>query len=250
MAVSLSPFILLSGSCCFLPTTERVPPQRFGIDRIEEVALENGANERLYSWYARAAEGRPTFLFFHGNGGNVSHRLHKFRQLMAVGYGVFMLGYPGYGGSDGRPSEPAFVEAAKLALAHLDARGIAREDLVVYGESLGSAVAVQLCANQPIRALILESPMSSIQEIAQLHYPFLPVSLLLKDRFLSIDYIADVRAPLLVIHGSADDVIPIQSGRRLFERANEPKTFHTVEGGGHNDLFDFPVVDVINAFLD
>ena len=128
----------------FLPTTERVPPQRFGVDRIDEVTLENGANERLYSWYARAAEGRPTFLFFHGNGGNVSHRLHKFRQLMAAGYGVFMLGYPGYGGSDGRPSEPAFVEAATLALAYLDARGIDRADLGVYGESLGSAVAVQL----------------------------------------------------------------------------------------------------------
>jgi pimeloyl-ACP methyl ester carboxylesterase len=234
----------------FAPATRRVLPSNAGLSDVDEVVLVTVADERLYCWYGKAQAGQPTFLFFHGNGGSVGLRDDKFRQLMAQGYGVFMLGYPGYGGSDGSPSEHAFMDAAELAYDDLSGRGLGASDIVIYGESIGSAVAVQLAAAWPARALILEAPMASALEIAQTLYPFMPVKLISRDPFLSIDHIADVRMPLLVVHGDEDSIIPIASARRLFEHANEPKTFHTLKGAGHNNLYAFPIVEVVKTFLD
>lgn len=233
----------------FIPSAERVLPHDIGLDEVDEITLETPDGQRLYSWYGHAKSKLPTILFFHGNSRGVSNRRGKIRQIMAKGYGVFMLGYPGYGGSEGAPSESAFIQAAELSYQHLRASGIARGDIVIYGESLGTAVAVQLAAKQQARALILEAPMSSIREIAQSQYPYLPVELLLKDPFLSIDFIGDVKMPILFIHGTDDGAIPISSGRKLFEAANHPKIFHAVEGAGHNNLYDFPVFDVVHSFI-
>lgn len=239
---------LLQRDLMFAPSTQRVSPAAMGLAHVREVTLLTPRSEKLYCWYAEATPGAPTLLMFHGNGGNVSFRHHKIKQLTARGYGVFLLGYPGYGGSEGAPSEAAFIESATLAYQHLT-EDIPAEQLVVYGTSLGSAVAVQLAAKVATAAVVLEAPMNSILEIAQGQYPFLPVRWLIKDPFLSSDHIAQLGAPLLVIHGSNDRLIPLASGQALFNAAQEPKSFHIVAGGGHNNLYDYPVVDIIQGFL-
>ena len=233
----------------FAPSNERVMPEEVGLDKVSEVTLETTDGLQLYSWYGRGKPSHPTILFFHGNSRGVSNRQEKIRHFMDKGYGIFLLGYPGYGGSEGSPSESAFIEAAELAYNHLRALNISDSDIIIYGESLGSAVAVQLAAKTQASALVLEAPMSSIQEIAQLQYPYLPIAMLLKDPFLSIDFISDVKMPILFVHGTEDEAIPMDSGRRLFEAANHPKLFHAVDGAGHNNLYDFNTIDVVHSFI-
>ena len=233
----------------YFPTTERVPPAELGLRDIDEVTLELATGEQLHSWYAAASAGRPTLLLFHGNAGAVSHRAHRFADYMPHGYGVFVLGYPGYGGSDGSPSEESFGAAAAAAYQFLLSRGIDPQDIVIYGESIGSGVAVRLAAQVSASALVLEAPMASAVDVASRHYPFLPVRLLLRDSYRSIDRIAAIDMPLLVIHGTNDAIIPIESGKLLFEAAVEPKQFAAIEGAGHNDLPLFPVVRIVQQFL-
>ena len=234
----------------FSTSTERILPSDVGMDQIEEVTLHTQNGEKLYSWYGRAKPERPTILYFHGNGGSVATRSDKYRQFMALGYGVFMLGYPGYGGSEGDPSEKAFIDAARLSYTYLSDSKIEPEDIVIFGESLGTAVAVQLAAEKLAKALVLSAPMNSIREIAEHQYPYVPIGMLLKDPFLTMDYIGAVHMPLLVFHGSADEAIPIASGRKLFDTANEPKIFHTIEGAGHNNLFDYSLVELMHSYLE
>jgi len=184
----------------YFPSLERVSPKDIGLTNVEEVTLQTDSNAKLICWYGRATIGQPTVLFFHGNGGAVSHRAQRIRDLMSDGYGIFVLGYPGYGGNDGAPSEPSFMEGALLSYEYLQNSGVSSGDIVLYGESIGSGVAVQLAASVQARSLILESPMSSAIEVAREHYPWLLVSLLIKDTFQSIDYIDRIDMPLLVMH--------------------------------------------------
>ena len=234
----------------YFPARNRVLPAETGLLGVEEVTLSTSGGTSFHNWYGKALDGQPTVLFFHGNAGNVSHRDYRFRELMARGWGVFMLGYPGYGGSEGSPSEVAFVDASRVAYQHLVGSGVAAGDIVLYGESIGSGVAVQLAADVHAMALVLEAPMASAVDVAGRHYAFLPVALLLKDQFMSTEYIGDIDMPLLVMHGERDHIIPIESGRLLFEHANEPKTFVPLAGGGHNDLYRFPTVEIVSEFLE
>ena len=233
----------------YYPTTQRVQPADAGLSGIDEIVLELANGDRLYSWYAAAGAGQPTLLFFHGNAGAVSHRAHRFVAYTAQGFGVFVLGYPGYGGSDGSPSEKSFVAAAEAAYAFLREQGVAADDIVIYGESIGSGAAVQLAANVDAGALVLEAPMASAVDVASRHYPFLSVSLLLRDSYMSVERVASIDMPLLIIHGTEDRIIPIASGELLFEAAVEPKQFTPIRGAGHNDLQLHPVVDIVRDFL-
>lgn len=167
---------LMQRSLLYVPHGGRIAPDAFTTPGVEEVVLTTAAGHRLYSWFGRSRPGRPTILYFHGNGAGVSNRSEKIRALMQRGFGVFMLGYPGYSGSDGSPSEAALVDAAALAYRHLISADIDANELVIYGESLGSAVAVQLASQQAAAAVVLESPMDSVLAIARAQYPFLPVS--------------------------------------------------------------------------
>jgi len=162
---------------------------------------------------------------------------------------LLLVGYPGYGGGEGSPSESALVAAARQNYSYLQQQGLAAQDIVILGQSLGTAVAVQLAAESPSAAVVLLAPMLSVQEIAQSQYPMFPISLLLKDPFRSDRYIGNISAPLLVVHGTSDGVIPIESGRQLFALANGTKVFESVNGAGHNNLYEFDVIDIVADFL-
>ena len=230
-------FYLGQRQLMYFPTRERVQPQDVGLMDVEEIALRNQSGELLLSWFGKARAGKPTILFFHGNGGAVNHRAHRFRGLMGDGFGLFMLGYPGYGGSEGRPSEHGFHEGASLAYEYLRGAGLEPRDIIIYGESIGSGVAVQLASTVGARGLVLEAPMSSAADVAREHYPWLLAGLLMKDAYRSIDHIDSIAMPMLVIHGENDRIIPIELGEKLFEAAPDPKTFVGLPGAGHNDLY-------------
>ena len=242
-------FYLSQRQLMYFPSSERMQPREVGLTDVEEVVLRDRSGGSLFSWFGRAQTGRPTILFFHGNGGAVAHRAHRFRGLMADGLGMFVLGYPGYGGSDGRPSERAFLEAARDAYEYLLGEGLGPDDIVIYGESIGSGVAVRLAAEVGAKGLVLEAPLSSAVDVAREHYPWLLAGLLMKDTYRSVDHIDRIDMPLLVVHGENDRIIPIELGLRLFERAQYPKSFVRIPGAGHNDLYLHATDEIAGDFI-
>lgn len=233
----------------YLPYEERLSPVDAGLPLVREHELVISDDRTLYSWFGGAQPGKPTLLYLHGNGGSVGTRAEPMRQLTEAGFGVYLLGYPGYGGSDGSPSEVSLMEAANAAYDYLRQRGIPPDRIVIYGESLGSAVGVQLAAKRDAKALILLAPMYSVLERAEATYPFLPVRRLLQDTWLSSEYIEQIDMPLMVIHGTADQLIPMESGFRLFDKAAEPKEFNGIKDAGHNNLYSYDIVPIIQRFL-
>lgn len=203
----------------------------------------------LAAWYRAAENGLPTLVHFHGNGGQYADRAPLIRPYMERGYGVLLAGYRGYGGNPGRPTEEGFYADGRAALDWLSAEGIEAGSLVLYGESLGSGVAVQMAAERTAAGLVLEAPFTSAVDVGQSAYRWLPVGLLMWDRYDNLSKIGGVTEPLLLIHGEADRVVPTRFGRRLFEAANEPKTARFIPGAGHNDLHAYGAADTVLAFL-
>ncbi len=219
----------------YFPDRTRASPASFALTGVEERMLRTPDGETLIAWFGRAPPGRPTLLYFHGNAGNLANRSERVRKYQARGLGVFILSYRGYSGSTGRPSEQANVADAKLAYEALIAEGVAPDDIIVYGESLGSGVAVQLAAEKPVGGLVLDAPYTSIVDVAAAAYPFFPVRWFLFDRYESLRYLPRIDAPLLVIHGEDDEVIPVAMGRAVYAAADGPKEIVTFPGAGHSD---------------
>lgn len=205
---------------------------------VQEVELKTSDGLRVYAWYVPPPSGRPTVAIFHGNGGSLRSQRYRLKYFKDANMGVLVLGYRGYAGSDGWPSEDGLYTDARTALDWLNAQGIADDRIVVYGESLGTGVATKVAAEREFAAVILESPYTSTVDVAAARFPFVPVSWLMKDRFDSFTRIAQVHEPLLVMHGEADEVIPQAFGRRLFDAANEPKEGYWPKMAGHNSIFD------------
>lgn len=228
----------------------RTDPASAGLSNVVERILHTPDGQQIVAWYGKAKPGQPTLLYFHGNGGALEIRCERIAKYMQLGRGIFMMAYRGYSGSTGSPNEKDIIADANLAYETLLADGIAPQDIIVYGESLGTAVAVQVAAANPVRGLILDSPFTSLLSRARLSYPWLPVSFLLHDRYMSSDVIKKVQAPLLIVHGEADEVVPVAMGRELFALANDPKELVTLAGAGHNDHWQFGSYDAINAWID
>ncbi len=219
----------------YFPDAARIAPASFALTGVEERVLVAPDGARLIAWYGRAAPGQPTLLYFHGNAGNLANRSERVRKYLARGFGVFMLSYRGYSGSTGRPSERANVADARLAYEALIGDGVAPQDIILYGELLGSGIAVQLAAQKPVGGLILDAPYTAIVDVAAGAYPFFPVRWFLFDRYETMRYLPDVHAPVLVIHGEEDRVIPLAMGRAVYAAANAPKEIVTFPGAGHSD---------------
>jgi len=217
---------------------------------LEAVRLLTEDGLDLLAWYAPAPPERATIVLFHGNAGNISHRADKARLFIAGGYGVLLAEYRGYGGNPGDPTEDGLYHDGRAALKYLAGVGVDTQSVVLYGESLGSGVAVELARDHAVRALVLEAPYTSIPDVGARHYPFLPVRALASDRFENLEKIAAVRAPILVVHGARDNVVPFDLGRRLFDAAPEPKQSLFLSHAGHNDLYGYGAGQEIVAWLD
>ena len=221
----------------YFPDRSRTQPVQAGLPEVEERVLKTPDGERIVAWYGKARPGEPTILYFHGNAGSLAARAPRIERFMGEGWGVYMMSYRGYSGSSGNPSEAANVADARLAYGALLLEGVEPSSLILYGESLGSGVAVRIAAERQAAGLVLEAPYTSIVDIAANAYPFLPVRSLLVDRYESSKYIAQVHMPLLVLHGERDGVIPVAMGRELFRVGNEPKRLATFPDGLHSNLY-------------
>ncbi len=243
--------ILLGGAYCiallamyvfqrdlmYFPTHANPSPVEVGLSGVSVEQLPTSDGETIVAWFSAAKQGRPTVLFLHGNGGEIASRADRFSAYQAAGFGVMFVSWRGYGGSSGTPSELGLVLDANTAYDWLVSNGVEPTSIAVVGESLGTGVAVQIAAKRSVGALILGAPYTATSDVAAQRYPWLPVQLLMKDQFRSIEFIDAVTAPTLIIHGTADTVIPFHFGRRLFDAAETAKTFIELEGQGHGLLF-------------
>ena len=217
----------------YFPDRRLIHPADAGMSGVEELRLATDDGETIVAWHAPPREGRPLILYFHGNGGSLADRVPRFRIFVASGYGLLAVSYRGYGGSSGSPTETGLVRDGEAAYREARTLGYESDRIVLMGKSLGTAIATVLAGAHDSAALVLNSPFSSAVDLAATHYWMLPMRWLLRDRYRSDLAIRDVHAPILIVHGDKDDIVPIILARRLFDLANEPKTFLCVAGGGH-----------------
>ena len=232
----------------YFPDPRRVAPADAGLPQAEEVTFASADGESLLAWYVAPREGKPLVLYFQGNAEGLPARVGRFTWLTADGTGLLALCYRGYGGSTGTPTEDGLiadaVAAYRFARAHYPAGRI-----VLFGESLGTAVTVALAAGHEVAGVILDAPFTSAAEVGAAAYPFAPVRWFMKDTWHSDERIGNVAAPLLVLHGEEDHIVPIRFGEKLFALAREPKRLVRFPQGGHVNLDDFGAAKVVQEFL-
>jgi len=228
---------LLQSHLLYHPARTQLSPAEVGLSGVEVVNLATQPDEKLIAWFSPAQGDKPTILFLHGNAGDIAGRSERFAYYQEAGYGVMFLSYRGYGASTGSPTEPGLISDANAAYDWLIKQNIPASKIMLVGESLGTGVAVQLAANRPVAAMALEAPFTSTADVARLTYWWLPVGLLMKDQFKSIDYLKDVHIPLLIMHGTDDRLIPVEMGKALYAAANEPKEFVPIANGTHGSIF-------------
>ncbi|MEH6632025.1 MAG: alpha/beta hydrolase [Halopseudomonas aestusnigri] len=230
------------------PPRER--PEQYGGVGVQEIHLEMEDGVRLTHWFIPPTNKNfPVVVAFHGNAGHTGDRLAKLKYFTEMGYGLFQVEYRGYAGHEGTPSEQAFKADGLIALKWLSEQGYTKDKLIMYGESLGTGMAVWLASQFPVQAVILEAPYSSIADVAQAKYWFLPVKYLLKDKWRSDLSIRDVRAPVFIFHGENDEVIPIDFSRKLFDLIPNDKQAIYFDDGYHMDLYDHGAEKNVREFL-
>jgi fermentation-respiration switch protein FrsA (DUF1100 family) len=234
----------------YIPDRTRVDPEATGLSGVEEIVFKASDGTKLIAWYLPARPGKPTLLYFPGNSGNTACRAGKIATIGSDGYGVFMLNYRRYGGSEGRPTEARIAGDAVSAYDCLRGLGVAPHEIVAYGESLGTAVATRLTLQRHVKALVLEAPFTSVVDVGKLLWKGFPLGVIMVDQYRTIDRIAGVTAPLFIIHGGRDAIIPLDQARRVFHAASEPKSMTVLPQAGHNDLFERGAWEKVEVFLE
>lgn len=216
-----------------------ITPASIGLE-FEAISFQASDGTKLHGWYLPGEKDKPLILFCHGNAGNISHRVDNLRLLHELGFSVFIFDYRGYGQSEGKASEEGTYADARGALRWLQEKGWAEQQMIYFGRSLGAAIALQLALESPPAGLVLESPFTSVEAIGRHHYPLLwrLAGWALDVRYDTLSKIDKIKAPLLIFHGEQDEIIPLQMGRELFERAPQPKQFYSIPFAGHNNTYD------------
>ncbi|HET7910708.1 MAG TPA: alpha/beta hydrolase [Pseudolabrys sp.] len=248
-AGALALMYLFQRSLMYFPDPVRTSPAAAGLPRAEELILHTADGETLIAWHVPPQGTKPVVIYFHGNAGALNLRAGRFGWLVGDGFGLVALSYRGYGGSSGKPSEAGMLLDASAAYDFAAAR-YPPERIVLWGESLGTGVAVALAAERRIGGLILDAPFTSAADIGAAAYPFVHVRWFIKDTFRSDLRIGRAKAPILVLHGEQDRIVPIAFGEKLFALANEPKQMVRFPSGGHVDLDDHGAAKVVKTFLN
>jgi fermentation-respiration switch protein FrsA (DUF1100 family) len=224
-------------------------PAGNGLPQAQSIELQTSDGEHIVAWWVPPArENAPVFLYLHGNAGTLARRAGRFGKMVSDGSGLLAIDWRGYGGSTGSPSQAGLLQDALAAYNWLTAR-LSPKQIIVFGESLGTSPATWLASKQPVAALVLDSPFMSALTMARTRYWFLPLDWLLKDTYRSDLWMRQVSAPVLVMHGDADPVVPFSQGKALFALAPEPKEFHTFAGGGHIVAYDREGMEIVQSFI-
>jgi fermentation-respiration switch protein FrsA (DUF1100 family) len=235
----------------YQPDTNRPEPSAYGVPAVQSLSVRAPDGIELLAWFVppeRAAG--PVVLYLHGNGGNIGMRARRLVRMHGFGWGVLLLEYRGYGGNAGSPTEIGLLEDARAGYAALREMGFSGQQILIWGESLGSGVGVRLATERDVGAVLLESPYTSIVDVGRRHFPWLPVGLLVRDRFDVLTRIGAVHAPVLVMAGGEDTLVPPDMSRAVFAAAPEPKQYWLASGAGHNDLGEAGALEVAKAFVD
>lgn len=249
-AVLVAIVFMTQRSLQYHPSSDMGDPKMRELLGMREVTYETDDGLKLTSWYAPPKEkDGKVIVYFHGNAGNISGRAARARMFIDHGYGVLLAEYRGYGGNPGSPTEEGLYKDGRAALKFLDDEGYRVSQMVFYGESLGSGVSVQLAGEVQPPQMILESAFTSAVEVGARVYFYLPVSLMMRDRYDSLSKIKGVKSSLLMLHGAHDGLIPLFLGRKLFDAANDPKQFIEISNGGHANLLG-DLADQVFAWID
>jgi len=235
-------------SMMYFPEAIHTTPAQAHLPEAQEITLTASDGVRILAWYAPPRDDKPVIIYFHGNGGALRYRVDRFRRMIGDGIGLVAVEYRGYGGSSGSPSESGLIADGQAAYAFAAAR-YKPQQLVLWGESLGSGVAVAIAADNPVGRVILEAPFTSAAAVAARRYWYMPVWLLMKDQYRSDERIGKITAAILILHGVRDRVVPFAMGERMFELTNAPKHIVRFIDGDHEDLDANGALHAVGRFL-
>lgn len=243
---------LIENRLVYLPTSAAQAWSEPPSSDVEDISFASPNGTKLHGWWLPGESNAPALLLFSGNAGNLSGRgqtIVRLRERLDVS--VFIFDYPGYGKSEGSPSEPACYDAAEGAIRWLrDTKQIPPNRMIFYGESIGGGVAIEMATRHPCRAIVLIKTFTSLPAAAKGHYPWLPVNWLMSNRYDNLSKLPGIRCPVFVLGADADQVVPFEHAETLFRIANEPKQFFRDSGSDHNDPLPDSLWPVLRAFLD
>ncbi len=214
---------------------------------IEKTFIQS--NDKLVSWYFKKNPKFKTILFFHGNAGKLDNRVYKLNELSKLELNYLIVAYRGFSGNAGKPTESGLYEDANFAKIWLNKNGVKDKDIIIYGESLGTAVAIDLASRYNFSGIILESPFTSMLDLAQKYYPIFPVKLILRDRYESRKKLNDIKSPVLVMHGKKDKIVPFYMGEQILEALSSPKFSYFNENDDHMMEYNEDLLGSIKNFL-
>ena len=222
-------------------------PSPFNV-QVEDIFFKSEDGTKLHGWYIPSSNARATLLWFHGNAGNLTHRLDNIQRLKDLRLNIFIFDYRGYGKSDGTPSEAGIYADSQAAYDVLVAeKNISPQKMFLFGRSLGGICAVEVAANNPAAGLILESVFTSARDMASKVSPLLPIGWAIQSKFDAMRNVPHLKLPKLFLHGTKDEIVPYEFGRKLFDAAVEPKEFYDIEGAGHNNTYGMGGIDYFAA---
>ena len=218
--------------------------------KIEKVKITTSDNIDLLGWFHKKDLKKfKTILYFHGNAGKLENRIHKLNHFKDMNVNFLIIAWRGFSGNKGRPSEEGLYTDGASAINWLKEKGLKEEDIIIYGESLGTGIATEITQNKNFAGLILETPFTSMIEAAKNFYPYIPVGLILKDKYENNEKIKNINIPVLVMHGEADQIVPFFMGKKMYEKANEPKYSYFTKHDNHMMEYDENLVKTLSSFL-
>ena len=217
----------------------------------KEVFTEVDKDVKLKSWFLeKDLKKNKTILYFHGNAGDLTNRVHKLNELNKLDVNILIISWRGFSGNQGKPTEKNLYNDARKSVEWLNETGVTNKNIILYGESLGTGVATELAQSNSFHGIVLESPFTSIADAAKIYYPYLPVNLLLKDRYDSIKKIKNIKIPILIMHGKKDNIVPFFMGEKLYQMANEPKYKYFSEEDDHMMEFNDDLLNAVKVILN
>ena len=217
---------------------------------VEKIKVTTKDGIDLLGWYhEKNLKEFKTLLFFHGNAGSLENRIHKLNKFGEMKINFLIIAWRGFSGNKGKPSEKGLYEDGQSAIQWLLEKGLNEKDIIIYGESLGTGIATHLSQNKDFAGVILETPFTSMVDAAKTFYPYIPVNLLLKDKFKNEDKVKNINSPILIMHGEVDQIVPFAMGKRIFEIANEPKFSYFTKHDNHMMEYDENLLKALNSFL-
>ncbi len=231
------------------PNENNYSEDKISVD-IENVRIKTSDNIELLGWYhEKNLKDSKTLIFFHGNAGSLENRIHKLNHFRDMNINFLIIAWRGFSGNNGNPSEQGLYEDGKSAIDWLIKKGVSEKNLILYGESLGTGVATHLAQNKNFAGVILETPFTSMIDAAKKFYPYIPVKLLLKDKFENYKKIKNINSPILIMHGEADQLVPFSMGEKIYEIANEPKYSYFTKYDNHMMEYDENLVLALKSFF-